>query len=105
MTETPTSVAPTVRAPGRSGSETVARFGTTERAVHWVHATSALGLLASGLVLYLPPLGVVVGNRPLVKAVHLAIAAVWLTALCALVVAGDRRRLGRTRRELERFTD
>jgi formate dehydrogenase subunit gamma len=100
MTVTRTSVAPTASEPA-----TVPRFGGTERALHWVHAAAFFSLLASGLALYLPVLATMVGNRPLLKAWHLGTAGLWLTALLALAVAGDRRRLRRTRQELERITD
>ena len=100
MTETPMSVAPTA-----SEHATVPRFDGTERAVHWVHAAAFFSLLATGLALYLPVLASMVGNRPVLKALHLGTATLWLTALLALAVAGDRRRLRHTRQELERFTD
>jgi formate dehydrogenase subunit gamma len=101
MTETPMSVTPTASKP----AATVPRFDTTERAVHWVHAAAFFSLLATGLALYLPVLASMVGNRPVLKALHLGTATLWLTALLALAVTGDRRRLRRTRQELERFTD
>lgn len=101
MTATRTSVAPTASEP----PVTVARFGATERAVHWVHATAFFVLLASGLALYLPVLASMVGDRPLLKALHLGTAALWLTALLTVAIGGDWRRLRRTRQELERFTD
>jgi formate dehydrogenase subunit gamma len=94
------SVIPTASEPA-----TVPRFGGTERAVHWVHAVAFFSLLASGLALYLPVLATMVGNRPLLKAWHLATAGLWLTAVLTLAAVGDRRRLRRTRQELERFTD
>jgi formate dehydrogenase subunit gamma len=94
------SVAPTASEPA-----TVPRFGGTERAVHWVHAVAFFVLLGTGLALYLPVLASMVGNRPLLKALHLGTASLWLTALLALAAGGDRRRLRRTRQELERFTD
>ena len=34
--------------------EYIERFSPTERAVHWVHATAFLVLLATGLALYVP---------------------------------------------------
>ena len=40
------------------------RFTRTERAVHWVHATAFVILLATGLGLYLPSLAEAVGRRP-----------------------------------------
>src|SRR2546421_157454 len=41
------------------------RFGRTERALHWVHASAFFVLLGSGLCLYLPGLAQLVGRRPL----------------------------------------
>jgi formate dehydrogenase subunit gamma len=79
------------------------RFSRTERAVHWVHATAFLVLLASGLVLYLPSLSERVSRRPLVKAVHLWTAVTWLAALTLVALVGDRTGLRRTLRELDRF--
>ncbi|MGI8414152.1 MAG: cytochrome b/b6 domain-containing protein [Solirubrobacteraceae bacterium] len=81
----------------------VRRFSRTERAGHWVNASAFFGLLGSGLVLYLPALSDAVGRRPLVKAIHLYIAIGWALALLVVVLAGDRRALGETRRELERL--
>jgi formate dehydrogenase subunit gamma len=87
------------------GSERVFRFGVTERTLHWVHAGAFGFMFATGLVLYLPILAQVVSARPLMKALHLAAAAAWLTALAVIALVGDRAALRRTRRELERFTD
>jgi len=79
------------------------RFSRTERAVHWVHTSAFFILLGSGLVLYLPALSELVARRPLVKAVHIYSALVWLAALLIVVAVGDRRGLGRTLRELNLF--
>jgi len=98
MTAMPGSVTRTV-----SDGRRVARFGRTERALHWVHASAFLAMLATGLVLYLPLLAQIVSDRPLMKAMHLVAATAWLTALLLVAVLGDRRVLGRTRRDLERF--
>jgi formate dehydrogenase subunit gamma len=81
----------------------LARFTRTERAVHWVHASAFTILLGSGLCLYLPSLAEIVGRRPLVKAVHIYTAVAWAAALLLIVVAGDRRSLARTAREIDRF--
>jgi len=81
----------------------VRRFSRTERALHWANAVGFLVLLASGLVLYLPSLSVAVGRRPLVKDVHFWSGIGWVTILCLIVLAGDRRGLLRTARELDRF--
>jgi formate dehydrogenase subunit gamma len=79
------------------------RYGRTERAVHWVHATAFTILLGTGLCLYLPSLAEAVGRRPVLKAIHLWTAVAWLVALAAVVVLGDRRALRRTLREVNRF--
>jgi formate dehydrogenase subunit gamma len=79
------------------------RFGRTERAVHWVHATAFLILFASGLCLYLPSLAEAVSRRPLVKGIHIYTAVGWAIALLLIVVFGDRSALRRTAREIDLF--
>lgn len=81
----------------------IARFDATERLAHWVHALAFFVLLGSGLVLYLPSLADAFGNRPLAKDIHLITALVWLAALLAIALLGNRRALARDRREIERF--
>jgi formate dehydrogenase subunit gamma len=81
----------------------VRRFSRTERALHWVHASAFFVLLGSGLVLYLPRLSEWVGQRPVVKAVHIDTAIVWVLALALVVLVGDRRGLRKTLRELDSF--
>src|SRR5215831_648621 len=79
------------------------RFSRTERALHWVHASAFLVLLASGLCLYLPSLAELVGRRPLLKDIHVYTALAWICALAAVLLAGDRRRLLATAREIDLF--
>lgn len=81
----------------------LARFGRTERTLHWVHASAFLVLLGSGLCLYLPSLAEAVGRRPLLKDIHIYTALAWACALIAIVVLGDRRALARTAREIDEF--
>jgi formate dehydrogenase subunit gamma len=100
MTATPGSATRTASEP-----RLVARFGVTERALHWIHAIAFFALLGTGLVLYLPSLAERIGSRPVVKAVHLAVAVGWLGLLVLVVLLGDRRALRAARRELERFDD
>jgi formate dehydrogenase subunit gamma len=97
MTRTPGSAA------GMDRPGYVRRFSRTERALHWVHASAFFVLLGSGLVLYLPSLSEWVGQRPVVKAVHIDTAIVWVLALALVVLVGDRRGLRKTLRELDRF--
>ena len=86
----------------RTGSERlVPRFGATERALHWVHASGFLAMLATGLVLYLPALSELVARRNLVKNVHLFSALGWAVAIVLVVALGDRRRLAADWREIE----
>lgn len=89
--------------PGRAAGR-VRRFSVTERVLHAVHATSFTVMLATGLILFLPALAEVFGNRPVVKAVHLAVAALWLTALLLVALLGDRAILHRTRGQMEGMT-
>ena len=79
----------------------VRRFSRTERTLHWVNATGFLLLLATGLILYLPRLSVLVGRRPLIKDVHFWGGVGWISALALVAVLGDRRGLLRTVREVE----
>ncbi|HEX2303258.1 MAG TPA: cytochrome b/b6 domain-containing protein [Gaiella sp.] len=79
----------------------IRRFGRTERALHWVHATGFATMLATGLILYLPALSEAVARRNLVKNVHIFSAVAWALAIALVVVLGDRRRLAADWREIE----
>ena len=87
----------------RTGSELrlIRRFGVTERALHWVHASGFLVMLATGLILYLPVLSEAVARRNLVKNVHIFAAVGWAAAIALVLVLGDRRRLAADWREIE----
>lgn len=81
----------------------LSRFSRTERALHWVHASAFLVMLASGLILYLPVLTNEVGRRPLLKGVHLYTAIAWAAGLVLVVLVGDRRALRAAAREIDVF--
>jgi len=81
----------------------VRRFSRTERTLHWVNASGFFLLLATGLILYLPSLSVVVGRRPLIKDIHFWAGIGWVSALVLVALLGDRRGVLRTARELERL--
>ena len=83
--------------------ERIRRFSRTERALHWVHASGFLVLLASGLILYLPRLSELVARRQLVKDVHLYTALAWAVLIALLLLLGLRNGLRETIREVERF--
>ena len=79
------------------------RFSRTERTLHWANAVFFFFLLATGLVLYLPSLSILVGRRPIVQSVHFWSGVAWIGVLAAIVLAGDRRGVARTVRELDGF--
>ena len=81
----------------------VARFTGTERAVHWIYTVLFLVLLGTGLALWVPSLSVAVGNRDVVRQVHIVTGLALLPVPLAVAVAGDRRAVLRTAREIDRF--
>jgi formate dehydrogenase subunit gamma len=81
----------------------IRRFTRTERALHWVHAVSFFALLATGLILYLPSLATLISRRNLVKNVHIWVAVAWLVAIAVIMIAGNRRALRESWREIETF--
>ncbi len=81
----------------------IPRFSRTERVLHWANALGFLFLLATGLILYLPSLSVLVERRPLIKDMHFWGGIGWISLLVIVVVLGDRRGILRAARELERF--
>ena len=81
----------------------IPRFSRTERVLHWTNALGFLWLVATGLILYLPSLSVLVQRRPLVKDMHFWGGVGWIASLAIVVLLGDKRRLLRTARELERL--
>ena len=80
----------------------VRRFSRVERLLHWVNALGFFALLATGLILYLPSLSMLVARRQLIQSLHFWLGVGWLAALAAVVVVGGRRLLA-TARELEAF--
>ena len=80
----------------------VPRFSRAERLLHWVNALGFFFLLATGLILYLPRLSVLVSRRQLIQSLHFWAGVGWLGALSLVVVLGGRRLLA-TARELDSF--
>jgi len=81
----------------------IPRFSVTERVLHWVNALGFLFVAATGLILYLPSLSVLVERRPLIKDMHFWGGIGWISSLALVVLFGDKRGLLRAARELERF--
>jgi formate dehydrogenase subunit gamma len=80
----------------------VRRFSPVERLLHWVNALGFFFLLATGLILYLPSLSMLVSRRQTIQSIHFWGGVGWLGALALVFVLGGRR-LVSTARELERF--
>jgi len=80
----------------------VKRFSPVERLLHWVNALGFLFLLATGLILYLPRLSVLVSRRQTIQGLHFWAGVGWLAALAAVLLLGGRR-LRATARELDSF--
>ncbi|MDO9354680.1 MAG: cytochrome b/b6 domain-containing protein [Solirubrobacteraceae bacterium] len=89
--------------PRASYQHRVHRFSGSERALHMVHGSSFLAMMATGFMLGLPCMVKAYGaeHRPLVLDVHLVIAALWATALSLVWIFGDRARLRHTREQFE----
>jgi formate dehydrogenase subunit gamma len=81
----------------------VLRFSRTERWVHWTFTALFLALLATGLVLWVPPLATTVGKRELMRRLHIWTGLALIPVPLAIGIVGDRRRVLRTARELDRF--
>ena len=80
----------------------VKRFSPVERLLHWVNALGFFYLLATGLILYLPRLSVLVSRRQLIQSIHFWGGVGWLGALALVLLLGGRRLLA-TARELETY--
>ncbi len=80
----------------------VRRFTPVERLLHWVNALGFFFLLATGLILYLPSLSILVARRQLIQSMHFWAGVGWLGALALVLVVGVRRFI-RTAREIESF--
>ena len=80
----------------------VRRFTPVERFFHWLNALGFFFLLATGLILYLPSLSVLVSRRQFIQEIHFWGGVSWLGALTIVLVLGARRFV-RTAREIESF--
>ena len=79
------------------------RFSATERAVHWAFSACFGLLLATGLTLWVPSIATFVGQRELVRRVHIVAGLALLAVPAAIALAGDRGGVRRTLHELDRF--
>jgi len=72
-------------------ADRISRFNRTERAVHWMQASSFLVLLATGFALALPAIESTIGHRALLREIHLSAAFFFFFGPAIIALAGDRR--------------
>jgi formate dehydrogenase subunit gamma len=80
----------------------IARFTRTERAAHWLLATTFFAMLFTGLCLSVSSFQGIL-DRPTAKAWHLWSSIVLAAGLALIALLGNRRALARTAREIDRF--
>jgi formate dehydrogenase subunit gamma len=80
----------------------IARFTLTERAAHWLLATTFFAMLFTGLCLSVSAFAGIL-DRPTAKAWHLWSSVALAAGLALLALLGNRRSLARTAREIDRF--
>jgi formate dehydrogenase subunit gamma len=68
----------------------IERFTRTERWVHWIQAISFLVLLGSGFVLTLPTFASLIGNRELVREIHLTCSFLFVFGPAVVALSADR---------------
>lgn len=91
-----------VRTPTRR--QWVLRFTRTERVAHWVQAISFLTLMATGFLISITVLEEAVGHRALWREVHLWSALLFVFGPTLVALAGNRRAVGETIREVDEWT-
>ncbi len=96
----PDAVTPSGRAATVAPEPALSRFDRRARALHWVNATLFGVLMLTGAALYAGPVSTLVGNRPLVRFVHVY-SGLALPIPVLLAVAG--RRGARVRADLSRL--
>jgi formate dehydrogenase subunit gamma len=72
-------------------ADRVLRFTRTERATHWIQATSFLILLFTGFALMLPQLESTIGHRALMREIHLMSAFFFFFGPAIVALSADRR--------------
>jgi formate dehydrogenase subunit gamma len=80
------------------------RFDAVERFVHWSTAILMLELIATGAILYIPSIALVVGHRGIVEGIHVYSGLGLLLPLIIGVVGPWRERLLRDLRRFDRWS-
>jgi formate dehydrogenase subunit gamma len=79
----------------------ILRFTRTERGAHWVQALSFLLLLITGFMLQIPSLEGIVGNRALLREVHLSSGFFFFFGPAIIALSGDRRSIAADVRDVD----
>ncbi|MGO8874892.1 MAG: cytochrome b/b6 domain-containing protein [Acidimicrobiales bacterium] len=95
---------PAAPAANRRPPKTIERFDVVERAVHWTTAVLMLELLATGAILYIPSIALVVGHRAIVENIHVYSGLGLLVPLLVGVLGPWRERLVRDLRRFDRWS-
>jgi formate dehydrogenase subunit gamma len=80
--------------PALRSEERIPRFTRTERAMHWVQASSFLLLLLTGFALQLPSIESILGNRELLREIHLSGAFFFFFGPAIVALSADRSSVG-----------
>ena len=88
---------------GSAGTDSIERFDPLERAVHWTTATCFVILMATGAVLYVGQLEAIVGNRQIVRTIHVYTGLLLAVPLLVGVLLPRGRLLRRDLGRLSRF--
>jgi formate dehydrogenase subunit gamma len=83
----------------------VKRFGWTQRALHWSHSITFFLLLATGMILLVPPIGIAVGHHLQVLTLHEYIAVFYIAGPFVWLILGNRRSLLKDLREFDVWDD
>lgn len=91
MTTEAASIAAESAAPTTLAKDRIQRFTRTERGAHWVQALSFLVLLVTGFALSIPQVESVLGNRALLREIHLSAAFFFFFGPAIVALSGDRK--------------
>ncbi len=83
----------------------VGRFNRTQRALHWSHSITFLLLLATGLILYVPQIGSLVGHHLIVLQYHEYIALFYICGPLLWLILGNRMSLLRDIKAFDEWDD
>ncbi|GAC1430789.1 MAG: hypothetical protein NVSMB65_04290 [Chloroflexota bacterium] len=79
--------------PAAAAPPMIRRFTLTERGLHWTHALFFLALLATGLIMLVPSLSIMVGHHFLILRIHLVVALFYVSGPLLWFLLGNRRAL------------